>query len=298
MEIEVTVQNMRFLECLSSEMRVRMIELLSNSPMNIKELSQALGVSSPLVTRNVRMLEEAGIVRSESIAGVRGIQKVCHLTMNRVVLEFQPKPKTAFDCYTISMPIGQYSSFDVKPTCGLVSQEKIIGMLDDPRYFADPDHVHARHLWFGSGYVEYRIPNFLLRNQTASSLEINLELCSEAPGYNENWPSDIGFSVNGVELGIWTCPGDFGSKRGIYTPDWWNATQHGVLKSLTVNQQGTYIDGIRISDTAIGALEIENHKEITFRIACPESAKNCGGISLFGKGFGNYNQDIEIRSFY
>src|SRR5690606_1909033 len=110
-------------------------------------------------------------------------------------------------------------------------ETSIIGMIDDPRYFSDPDHIHAKHLWFASGYVEYRIPNYTVTTQTITGVTISLEICSEAPGFNENWPSDITFSLNDVALGTWTCPGDFGKKRGAYTPDWWvNMTQYGLLK--------------------------------------------------------------------
>ena len=34
-----------------------------------------------------------------------------------------------------------------------------------------------------------------------------MEVSSEFPFSNNNWPSDITFSLNGVELGTWTSPG-------------------------------------------------------------------------------------------
>ncbi|WP_240353099.1 ArsR/SmtB family transcription factor [Cohnella algarum] len=71
MKIPVTVRQMAVLECFSSESRVRIIELLNRKPMNVKELAEALGVSSAIVTKHVQKLEEAGIIRTESLSGAR-----------------------------------------------------------------------------------------------------------------------------------------------------------------------------------------------------------------------------------
>ncbi|MCE5171174.1 ArsR family transcriptional regulator [Paenibacillus profundus] len=298
MKIEVSVQNMTFLECLSSETRVKIIELLNEKPLNIKEMSQALGISSAIVTKHIQKLTEAGIVSCASVAGKRGIQKICSLQMKQAILEFRPKRARPLT-HTVSIPIGQYAACEVRPTCGLASSERIIGVMDDPRYFADPAHVRASHLWFGSGYVEYRLPNFLLGNQAARSLEISLELCSEAPGYNEAWPSDISFYINDIPIGMWTCPGDFGERKGVYTPSWWNnGTQYGLLKTISVSDRGTYVDGVRMSDVTIDDVNIQFGKDIGFRIASHDTSVNPGGVSLFGKHFGNYNQDIDVILAY
>jgi predicted transcriptional regulator len=34
------------------------------------------------------------------------------------------------------------------------------------------------------------------------------------------------------------------------------------------------------------------------RIAVPDAARHIGGLTLFGRDFGNYNQDIEFRILY
>jgi predicted transcriptional regulator len=294
MFLEVSTHNMPFFECLSSESRIRIIELLNEKPMNIKDLAVSLGISSAIVTKHVQKLQKAGIVQCESIAGIRGLQKICRLHLDQAVLQFLHK-KQDEPTYTASIPVGQYAAFEVKPTCGLASASQIIGIIDDPRYFADPQHVHANHLWFGSGYVEYRIPNFIHGHQQLRSLSISFEICSEAPGYNDQWPSDISFFINDVPLGLWTCPGDFGSQKGVHTPDWWmHGTQHGLLKTLNVHQEGTYLDGVRMSNVTVSDLSMAAAKDVSFRIASLESSAYCGGISLFGKHFGNYNQDIEV----
>jgi predicted transcriptional regulator len=296
-KLDVTTKNMNVLECFSSKTRVRIIELLNGRPYNIGELAEALGFSSAIITKHIQKLEEAGIVSTENTVGKRGTQKRCSLRVDQLTLMLRTAEAEKSDDtvrYMTELPIGQYIRYEVQPSCGLASSVKRIGMMDDPRYFDDPEHTKAEHLWFASGYVEYRVPNYLVGQAEASSITFSLEICSEAPHYNENWPSDITFTVNGIDVATWTCPGDFGSKRGQYTPEWWTDTQYGLHKTISVNQQGTFIDGVISSDVRIGQLNIKAGSEILFRIACPDSALNCGGVSLFGNGFGNYPQDIRV----
>ncbi|GJM72296.1 hypothetical protein HMSSN036_45120 [Paenibacillus macerans] len=69
---------------------------------------------------------------------------------------------------------------------------------------------------------------------------IMMEIASEAPGVNNNYPSDITFALNEVKLGTWTSPGDYGDQRGRFTPDWWPqyTNQYGLLKQLRVTDEG------------------------------------------------------------
>jgi predicted transcriptional regulator len=297
MKLDVTTTNMNILECFSSVTRVRILELLNVRPYNIGELAETLGFSSAIITKHIQKLEEAGIVSSKNSVGKRGTQKRCFLKVDQLTLVLRttaPEKPEDSTRYVTELPIGQFIRYEVQPSCGLASSLKRIGMMDDPRYFDDPERTQAELLWFASGYVEYRVPNYMVGQSEASSITFSLEICSEAPRYNENWPSDITFTVNGIDVATWTCPGDFGSKRGLYTPGWWTDTQYGLHKTISINRQGTYIDGVLSSDVRIGQLNIKAGSEILFRIACPDSAVNCGGVSLFGKGFGNYPEDIRI----
>ena len=130
-------------------------------------------------------------------------------------------------------------------------------------------------------------------------LRITLELCSEYPGYRQEWPSDITFSLGGREIGTFTSPGDFGTPRGAYTPAWWRmGTQYGLLKTISLNDAASRIDGIVQPGVYLRELLKFEGNDLIFRIACPKTARNCGGVTLFGKGFGNYDTDIEIEVVY
>ena len=88
--------------------------------------------------------------------------------------------------------------------------------------------------------------NAKVSNAVIEAVEFSLELSSEVPGTSADWPSDITAAINGVEIATWTSPGDYGDKRGVYTPGWWKlrGSQYGKLKTWRVNGDGTFVDGL------------------------------------------------------
>ncbi|WNQ12500.1 helix-turn-helix domain-containing protein [Paenibacillus aurantius] len=286
-------------EALASRVRLRMIELLSVKEHNVKELAESLGLSSAIMSMHVRKLEQAGLIVAEPRRSGGGNQKVCRLAVNRLEVAFPAGRGLERPFVEATVPVGHYTDFDIRPTCGLATTAKMIGQFDDPRYFYEPERVNAGILWFGQGFVEYKIPNYLLASQLPEELELSFELGSEAPGINEQWPSDITFSINGKEIGTWTSPGDFGGQRGACTPEWWpaNINQYGFLKILRVTNEGTFLDGEELSKVKIAELE-PGLKQWTLRFEVKPNARHVGGLTLFGRGFGNYGRDIGLKVFY
>ncbi len=299
MKTDISEKWLPVYEALASSVRLKIIQLLSKKSMNIKELAGELGLSSAIVTMHVRKLEEAQLIKSQRIHSNGALHKVCSLAVERLEVQFPQEAVNHAKVHEFSLPIGHYTDFSITPTCGIATVEKLIGYFDDPRYFLDPERVNAGILWFTQGFVEYRVPNHLLSVQTPVALEITMELGSEAPGVNSNWPSDITFFFDTILLGQWTSPGDFGGSRGKYTPEWWSlgVGQFGLLKVLRIDASGTYMDGRKISGTTLGELDIRQ-KQWTFRIAVLAEAEHPGGVTIFGSGFGNYNQDILFRLYY
>lgn len=76
--------------------------------------------------------------------------------------------------------------------------------------------MKAGILWTSSGYVKYKFANGVPRKRTIKKVSISMEVCSEAPGYKEDWKSDLTLWINDVEIGTWTCPGDFWSKKRTF----------------------------------------------------------------------------------
>lgn len=292
------------LKALANETRLVILSLLTHNAMNVSELAQALGLPHSTVNFNLGQLQAAGLISVEYEPGTRGSQKLCSKRYDEVVFKL-PGVATHADPeqVTVSMPIGNYSHIEARPTCGLASEQSIIGMLDDPRSFFEPEHVYAQLLWFGGdGYVEYVFPNNLPYGASATRLELSMEICSEAPQYDPQWPSDITVWVQGHEVGTFTSPGDFGGTRGKLTPSWWldDQTMYGLLKRFTVAQDGAYVDGERVSDLTVEALALNpsTSSHIRVRIGVKPDARNRGGLNLFGRRFGNYEQDLVLRLAY
>jgi predicted transcriptional regulator len=301
MKIDISLHSLPVYEALASSVRIGMIHHLAQKPMNVKELAEAMNLSSAIMTMHVKKLERASIIKTSMQPGKGGTKKVCTLVTDSIEIFFPTKVASVMrECHVTEVSVGHYTDFEVAPTCGLASTIKVIGMFDEPRAFLEPERVNAKVLWFGQGFVEYRLANYLMKNEEPTELEISMEISSEAPFANDNWPSDITFTLNDIKLGSWTSPGDFGGgNRGRYTPDWWwnEINQYGILKMLKINEEGTFIDGIKISDVKLSDIHIDL-KQWTFRIAVHEDAQNVGGVTLFGTGFGNYNQDIVFKLFY
>ncbi|WP_019009243.1 ArsR/SmtB family transcription factor [Deinococcus aquatilis] len=290
------------LKALANETRLLILSMLSHNVMNVSELADALNLPHSTVNFNLKQLQAAGLISVEYEPGTRGSQKLCSKRFDEIIYKVpgaavESKP----DQVTVSMPIGNYAHIEAQPTCGLASETKIIGMLDNPRSLYEPDHVYAQILWFGkSGYVEYIFPNNLPYGAAPDKLDLSMEICSEAPQYDPEWPSDITLWINGQEVGTFTSPGDFGGVRTRLTPRWWNEDQttHGLLKHWIVTEDGSYIDGERLSDVTLHDLKIQGANQIKVRLGVKPDARNCSGLNLFGRKFGNYEQDIVMRTSY
>jgi len=291
------LEGMNLMRVLSSESRVKILQLLGQGEMNINELSQELGLAQPTVTKHIQALEEVGLVVSEYRAGSQGTQKRCRRVIDRLVVELGSAPALTSDVADIEMPIGLYSDLKIVPTCGLATAEAIIGHLDDPIAFHFPQRAKAQIIWSSGGYVEYIFPNSLPAEAIIKSVDLAFEVCSETVGFNPNYPSEITVWINGVEIGTWTSPGDMGGTPGRLNPEWWLdvLAQYGFLKVWSVRRNGTFVDGMPVSEISINDLQIAPGKPTTIRIGNKPDAQHVGGFTLFGRSFGNYDQDIVMR---
>jgi len=293
-------EGLELFKALGSEVRISIIKLLlKHKSLNMNELASMLNITNGALTSHIKKLEECGIVSTSSEAAGHGNQKICTVRLDKILIELD-ETKEESNIYQTEVKIGHYSDYNILPTCGISTSESLIGEVDDPRYFAHPDRFNADILWFTQGYVEYNIPNFIPTHQKIDQILISAEISSEAPGINSVWPSDIFFYLNDVCIGKWISPGDFGDVPGIFTPDWWfpNWNQYGLLKMIVINNQGTFIDGLQISDVSLNDFNLDYRSNIKFRFVVPEDAEHVGGLTLFGKTFGNYAQDIDVRISY
>lgn len=287
-------------KALGSDTRIQILNiLLENEQMSMNQLATELNISNGALTGHIKKLEECGLINISNESAGHGNQKMCSVTQDRIIVDIK-KPIDYKNVFETEIKVGQFSRHQVWPTCGIATSESVIGEFDDIRYFNHPDRFTANILWFTKGYVEYTIPNLIPSNQRITQLSISAELSSEAPGIDNNWPSDISFYINDTKIGMWTSPGDFGDVHGMFTPQWWpqNWNQYGLLKLLVINDYGTYIDGLKISDVSTLSLYLDYNSDIRLRLAVENDSEHVGGITLYGKSFGNYDQDIRVAINY
>lgn len=300
MEIYLNSSSIDTLKALANPSRVRIIELVGEHPRNITSIAEELALSPSIVTRHIQQLEKCNIIKVEPLKDSQGNQKICYLNIDELNIRFPNKIHNEYKQYTVDIPVGSYTQFDVQPTCGLASETSYIGSLDVPKFFMDPSRHEAQLIWFANGYVEYSFINPIDPTiQKVHLIQISFEIASEFPENNYVWPSDVTFLFNGSNIGTWTCPGNFADVRGKYTPSWWPSSnsQYGVYKNIRITPNETQIDGEKISNYKLSNVPL-NSTYYTFRFMNPLSAKNVGGITLFGEKFGNYQSNIKVTFFY
>lgn len=288
---------------LSTRSRVDILRLLSSRKMNVVEIAEALQLPVSTVANNVKVLEAAKLINTELLPASRGAMKVCSRNYDDIHIGFNVEkavPKGAIRVYEMEMPIGHYSDCEVHPTCGMANADGMIIREDEPASFYHPKRVGAQIIWFRKGYIEYLLPLELPPNARVESLELSMEMCSEAPNYDNNWPSDISVWVNGAEIGTWTSPGDFGDRRGKLNPPWWLdwTTQYGLLKTWRVDEEKTTLDMNKVSDVKLSDLKLTHRPNVRLRIGVKEGAIHQGGVNLFGRQFGDHEQDIVMKVHY
>jgi len=279
---------------LSSHSARKILKLVSGERLSISEIAQRINIPQSTVTVCVQKLERAGLVKVVN----NGSRRFCSGTLKNLEISISDGKKSDSGIeYEIQMPVGLFSEVSAAPPCGLLSSKSVIGTLDDVRSFYHPERAKAGLVYFGKGQIKYKFQSPMHINEKPLEIQLILEMCSEAPFSNENYPSDITLWLNEVEVGTWTCPGDFGKKRGKFTPVWWNTSfsQYGLLKIWTVNQEGSFIDGKKLSERTIDELKLHKNDYIEVKLGNKEEAMNSGGMNIFGKNFGNYGKDIIMK---
>jgi predicted transcriptional regulator len=288
------------LKALGSEWRLRILREVGTETRSVNQLAAALGIPAVTVAMHVKALEEASLIHTELVPASRGLQKVCSRTYDQVNIALPALERTPVDAVEIAMPIGAYVDYLAAPTCGMATERALVGIIDDPASFLEPERLNAQILWFRYGYVEYRFPYRVPPGATPTGVQVRMEVCSEAATHSDDCPSDITLWVNGVEVGTWTSPGDFGGNRGALTLAWWLDTdsQFGLQKRWEVNGVGTFVDGIQLSDVTVANLGLGTSAAVSVRIGVKEDARHVNGMNLFGRKFGNYPEDVVLRFTY
>lgn len=302
-------------KALSNDVRLKILNLLSDNDMNIQTLASRLNLSKTAVLTHVNILEETGFIKSQYLVGSVGNQRICHKMYDRLIFNFDPGKTDADDVtyYESEIPVGNFFDFEAWAPCGLATHNNIIKKWDDPTVFCDTKRVNATLTWTAFGYIEYKIPlDALFVDKRVTAVELELEISAQQmvkahkslvmPKYMTkdritDGISDITFWVNGEELGTTTVLVGSDPEKATYTPTWWRSLPiHGSLVRVRIDSNGCYIDRKKTSRLTFQEL-VRDDAFFRFRIGIKKDAVHSGGIAIFGKDFGRYCHDIIVKSY-
>ncbi len=291
----------RVARALSVPERLQILKILLNQPRSLSEISAELDIPISSVSRHIDALADAQLIFIHYQPGLKGHAKYCSQMALSCLIDIDaPRIEDPEDFdYRIELPVGLFSHCHITAPCGMCGPESTIGKVDDPSTFFLPERTMAECIWFDQGFIDYNFPSSI--KDSVEEVSFSFEICSETSYYNNNWPSDITVKINGVEVITFTSPGDFGGRRGKNTPEYWpvTSTQFGILNKFTVTDHGVYRNDVFVhKNVVLEDLNITKGNAIRLTIGIKPDAVHRGGVNLFGKNFGDFNQAIvmTIRS--
>lgn len=284
--------------------RIQIINLLYERPRLLSDIADKLDMPISSVAFHLKVLQEAGLIGVDYTSKSGGALKWYTYTFPEMTILMKdtrgknsilPKP------FTVDINVGDYIDAHFNEHCGIASVDGMI-MECDPKDIFTPKRHNAQLIWTkGVGHVTYALPNGFTENGKIAEINFSLEICSEATGYNQSYPSDITFWINGVELCTFTSPGDFGNRYGKYTPEWWFAesTKYGIMTTVAVRDDGVYLNEKCVcKNITLNNLKLNDGDRITLKIGVKKDAENIGGFNIFGEKFGDYAQAIRFNAVY
>ena len=289
-------------DALSSPVRVQIMHQLINQNLSIYELAKLNNISVSSMIFHLKILEEAKLIIITTLNEKkerRVVNRYGHDQRLEIELSLVDVQKEELKKDLQSVPVGSFSEANMGNESGIVFDGEIKTIHNNAPYI--PNRFDAVSIYLNKGYVEYIFNNDSFREKEVVNLSFALEICSEAPYFNNEYKSDITFYVNGKEILTYTASGDYGGRKGRFTQLFKNEnfSEFGKLEVITINEKGVYLgeklvnDNIRIKD-----LGINKGNSVKFKIESKEDAKNPGGFNIFGKNSGDCDKDIEMLVTY
>ncbi len=290
---------------LNAPVRIEILQMISKHPMLASEIAAALDIPLSSAVFHLSVLEDAKLVQVEYSTKRKGTLKwYTYAAPKNIVIQTRSMDGTSHRTpvpHAISIAIGDYVDADFAKDCGIATVMDHI-MENDPRQAFHPKRHDAQIIWSRPyGHLTYAIPNDYTTEGRLSEINFSLELCSEAMGYNSDFPSDITFWINDVELCTYTSPGDYGDRYGVYTPHWWftESTKYGLLATICVREKGVYLNEKLVNkNVTLKDLQLESGNRTTIKLGVKKDAPHPGGFNVFGDRFGDFKQAINFNAVY
>lgn len=285
-------------KALSHPVRLQLLKQLLREPCSITELAKLNKLTNSTVIFHLGILEEAGLVVEKVRPNKKGKTLVFYINFSE--LTFSLKNASSDTRVTVveqSVGVGNYISASPVKYIRLATDDQFVVLDKEDAY--NPQRFEAKLICMDNGEVTYAFSNAFAKQNTVRRLEFSLELSSESPYYCNDWKSEIVFSVCGIDVAEFLSLGDFGDKRGLLSPAWWDSkySQYGVLVTVTIDDNGVMLNGERVNHRiTLAQLELEHRDKITFSLRTEMNRQYAGGFNIYGRRFGNVEQDIVLRA--
>ena len=83
-------ESLEVLKAFASGARVKVLKLLhTKGAMNVNDIASALELPQSTISSNIQILEDAGLIRTETQRARKGNQKICHTSFDQVLVMFE-----------------------------------------------------------------------------------------------------------------------------------------------------------------------------------------------------------------
>lgn len=301
---EEDIENMVTLcNALGNKKRVLILKELQKPPFtsSVSELCKKFDLPTSTLMHHLEILEKAALVAFRYKNSSKGAIRLYGRSLRGADLRFYHiyQEETSHQlCDIQSIKVGHYINYE-GATFSFATETKLYDFLGSNCF--NPNRFDAELIYTPNGIIEYYFDNKIAKQNKITKMVISLEICSEAPYFDNTYKSDITFWINHKELGTHTCDGDYGDRRGTLNPKWWLNinTQYGKLVTLSIDETGVFINGTLVnSKINIHHLKLDEDNKISFKLGNQKTATNPGGFNIFGKKFGDYRQDIILQLYY
>ena len=291
-----------FGEAISNPTRLNILKYLQNPPFikTVPELAKELNIPITTLMHHLEKLEKGNLIKIRYKGSTAGTTRVVSRGIFGAVLKLSYggyDEEERKNVYEQSVGVGCYTDFQ--------GERLLFATADDYEPELDSPFNEKRNsaqlIFTTHGIITYCFSNKIAVDGIVKEISFSLELCSEASYYDNDYKSDITFWVNGKEIATYLSLGDYGDRRGLLTPNWWTSrnTQYGKMVNLTINSKGVYLNNKIVTEKIkVQNLELEKGNKIALSLGNKQGCEHPGGFNLFGKGFGDYPQDIILKIIY
>lgn len=280
---------------LSNKTRLEILKAIFDGYKTVTKISKRLNIPTSNVIFHLEILEKGGLIYlshlSQTMIAAPVYNNVNITLEDSHILKFSEEKEIEF-----SIPVGAYISVEHLLNHIRGRDEKGNLPLNESNIY-DPSRFNAQVIFLRKGILNYPLRK-LDSGAKLKNICISFEACAETSAYDNNYKSDISVLINGIKLLTYTCPGDFGGRKGNLNPVDYPSyfTQFGEMVSIYVNEIGVYKNGKLInSKININDIKLDNNEQNVLSIGNLPDSNYQGGLNIFGEKLGDYPQSIKVK---